>query len=282
MQAIISLFGEKILAWEEDSLEVLDCLINRFYFYLSFFFLCFLLTGVKGHSYDAGGESELELYLLPENHPLKPLLDTLFSNARVCLDIKSMKKAGFIDPYPRKFTRLVVTHHPLLEGYIIKLYLDAQRYHKNQSELQHWLNRIRGAHLIREHIKQNKLEHLFKVPQKWVYRLPEFPSPPAEVIQKNYILVVEDMQLTRRQENKEIWSSKIVTPELLHNLYDLLNALGLHDCGSIDNIPFSQDGRITFIDTESFDQWPVNLKKLTPYLSPEMKKYWVQIILSKE
>ncbi len=219
---------------------------------------------------------------MPEDHPVKPIADALFSQSRATLDIKSMKNAGFIDPYPRKFTHVVVTRHPLLEGYVLKVYLDAQRYFKKESELYHWLNRITGAELIRKYIEENSLEEIFKVPQKWIYRLPDFPAPAREFLKKEYILIVEDMELVSREENKELWSSALVTPDLLHHIFTLLNTIGLHDCGSIENIPFTKDGRIAFIDTETYNSWPVNFKKLAPGLSKEMKIYWNQLVLEEK
>lgn len=217
-----------------------------------------------------------DVYLMPDDHPAKVVLDHIFSKSRAILDTKSMVKSGFINPYPRKFTRLVVTRHPSLEGYIIKTYLDAQRYYKKKSEHHYWKLRIQGAQAIRNFIELHEWKDQFKVPQKWIYALPETPAPPAELLRKNYILVEEDMEIYSRKENKMQWASKTVTPDLLNHLFELLNELGLHDCTSIDNIPFSKDGRIAFIDTQTFNEWPIDYGKLTPYLSEEMKHYWVQ------
>ena len=122
-----------------------------------------------------------------------------------------MKKAGFTHPCPRKFTRLIVTRHPWLEGYIIKLYLDAQRYYKKQSELEHWCSRIEGANLIRDYIRENSLEHIFNVPQKWIYPLPKFPVPPKELKRKNYILICEDMGILDNEQNQKASSAQQYT-----------------------------------------------------------------------
>jgi hypothetical protein len=242
--------------------------------------LCILALIISGKAYsqELGQEFDLQAYLLPDNHPIKSSLDSIFSQSRACLDIKSMKKAGFANPKPRKFTRLIVTSHPLLKGYIVKLYLDAQRHYKRKTELGHWSARILGAHYIREYIDKNNLHHLFKIPHKWIYRLPDMPKPPRELNRKEYILICEDMQILDRKQNQEAWSSNAVTPELLSHLYNMLNDLGLHDCGSIDNIPFTTDGRIAFIDTETYGEWPVNYKRLSQHLSLEMKTYWTGLI----
>lgn len=226
--------------------------------------------------------SHIDPYLMPENHPAKPILDEIFSKSRAILNMKSMVKAGFIDPYPRKFTRLVVTKHPLLEGYIIKTYLDAQRYYKKKPEHHYWILRIQGAQAIRDAIEKNGWQEHFKVPHKWVYPLPETPAPPKEFLAKKYLLVEEDMQLRSQKENKTQWRSETVTFEWLDRLFQLLDELGLHDCASIDNIPFSIDGRVAFIDTQTFHRWPVDYDKLKHFLSDEMKIYWSQLAKNKK
>lgn len=62
--------------------------------------------------------------------------------------------------------------------------------------------------------------------------------------------------------------------ELLSALYDVLEITGLKDCAKPANIPFSQDGRIAFVDTQSWKEWPVDYNKLTDYLSPDLQVYW--------
>ena len=104
--------------------------------------------------------------------------------------------------------------------------------------------------------------------------LPEDPSPPKQFIRKDFILVEEDMNLLDKESNLAMWKSDSITEELLDALYHLLEELGLNDCAKPDNAPFSSDGRIAFIDTETHHSWPVNYSKLTPHLSPEMKTHW--------
>ncbi|NGX43431.1 MAG: hypothetical protein K940chlam7_01728 [Chlamydiae bacterium] len=218
--------------------------------------------------------NEVTPYLLPDDHPIKPVLDRIFSEERVLLSIKSMKKAGFHNPKPRKWTHTIVTTHPEVPGYVFKVFLDSQRYFKGKPEYIHWLERIQGALTIDAEIKKRGWDDIFKVPKKWIYLLPEEPSAPKEFIRKNFILVVEDMSIFDTKENVEKWKSDWITEEKLGMLHILLEELGLHDCTKPDNIPFSIDGKISFIDTQTFNQWPVLYKKLTPYLSPEMQTHW--------
>lgn len=213
-------------------------------------------------------------FFMPQSHPIKHRLDSLFSSKRVTLNMETLQKAGFKKSKPRKFTKLIVTTHPKFPGYIFKLYLDAQRPHKNIPEHQFWVMRIEGAKKIRSYIAQHDLKGLFKVPKKWIYALPTHPLPPEGYYRRMSILVEEDMEILSNTENKQAWASDDVTHLLLHELYMMLKTLGLRDCAKPENIPFSRDGRIAFIDTQTHGSSTVHFSKLNHALSPENRTYW--------
>jgi len=217
-------------------------------------------------------------YLLPQTHPLHEQLEKIFTSSRVILNLKTLKKAGFTKCKPRKFTRLLVTTHPNTPGYIYKLYLDAQKYYKKLPEYEYWLMRVKGANLILKEIRELGLEEYFKVPKKWIYQLPHSPSPPSEFLRKDFILVEEDMGLYNEKENAKMWKSDKVSREILDGLYTILKNIGLHDCVKIDNIPFSKDGKIAFVDTQTYHEWPVQYKNLIQSLSPDNQEYWKSLI----
>ncbi|MFQ5729871.1 MAG: hypothetical protein ACE5GN_05885 [Waddliaceae bacterium] len=221
--------------------------------------------------------NQVSPYFLPMDHPIRPVLDRIFSKDRVTLSLKSMKKAGFINPSPRKWTHLIVTKHPDVPGYVFKIFLDVQRYFKQKPEHVHWLERIHGAQTLEAEINKRRWHHIFKVPKKWIYPLPAEPSPPKAFLRKNFILVEEDMDIFDTTANHEKWKSNWVTTAILDAVYTLLQKFGLHDCAKPDNIPFSKDGRISFVDTQTLYQWPVLYKKLMPHLSPEMQGYWEKL-----
>jgi hypothetical protein len=216
-------------------------------------------------------------YLLPETHPAKPKLDAIFSSQRALLNLKTLEKAGFRNPKPRKYTHLIVTSHPDLEGYVIKLYVDAQRYYKDTPEWKYWILRIQGAHAIEHEIQRRGLQEYFKVPKKWIYAVPGKPQPSEEYLTKNFILIEEDMDLCTSKMNHSLWKGSTTDKELLQSLYSLLEDLGLKDCAKPDNVPFSIDGKIAFIDTQTWGEWPVLYEKLTPFLSKEMKAHWKKL-----
>jgi hypothetical protein len=219
---------------------------------------------------------QVKPYLLPENHPIRPQLDELFRSQRAILSEKSMEKAGFTNPSPRKWTHLIVTKHPDFPGYIFKLYLDAQRYHNDKPEYVHWIERASGAQAIQHLIEENGWQSEFKTPKKWIYPLPDAPSPPKEFIRKNFIIVEEDMEILSHKDNYSRWKTAQNKDKLL-KLYTICETLGVHD-SKPDNMPFSHDGKIAFVDTQPMFTWPVAYAKITPFLSDSLKKYWKQLI----
>lgn len=216
-------------------------------------------------------------YLMPDDHPIKDDLDTLFGNYRATFNLDTLKKAGFDKAFPRKFTRLIVTRHPRFAGYIFKIYLDVQRYHSDKSEYTQWIARVKGAEAIREYIQHTGTEHLFKVPHAWIYALPAKPKCPEGYMPKDYILIEEDMDLISSEENKLLWASDEIEPSLLDAVFALVGEIGLDDCLKPDNLPFGEDGRIAFIDTESYGK-KVKYKHLTSFLSEQNQEYWKQLI----
>ena len=135
---------------------------------------------------------------------------------------------------------------------------------------------MQGAEKIRREIAKRGIDAYFKVPQKWIYAVPQVFLPPSGYQTKYYILVEEDMDIVSDDENKFIWASSQVTPQMLDSLFGLLKTIGLNDCAKPDNIPFSRDGRIAFIDTQAF-YGRVDYSNLTPYLSRSNQIYWEQL-----
>ena len=218
---------------------------------------------------------ELAPYLIPEDHPIKERLDAFFGRKRVSFHENSLKEAGFSNYTPREFTRLIVAKHPEFPGYIFKIYLDVQRYYHSRPEWYFWVMRVRGANLIRKEVEEKGWQHLFKVPQKWIYVLPSSPKAKKGYLAKETILVEEDMELLDRSENKAAWKSERVNRNFLVSLYHILHKFELLDCAKIDNIPFAQDGRVAFVDTQTFYAGYVEWDSLNRHLNRESRAFWV-------
>lgn len=240
---------------------------------------------------------EIQEYLIPDDHPVKGKLDQIFSSSRAFADQKSMKRAGFAPAKPESHTGIIVTRHPMLQGYVIKAYLDDAAYLKGRPEYIYWCRRVKGARLVQKVITAHGYEHLFKVPRKWIYLLPDEPSPPfpdeplppfpdepsppSKYLRKVFILVEDDMNILNNKKNEKRWKSKRVSKELLKGLYTITTESGLSDSTKPDNCPFSKDGKVAFVDTQTFNRGYVKYDNLKPYLSPSMKAYWEKITEEK-
>ena len=83
------------------------------------------------------------------------------------------------------------------------------------------------------------------------------------------------MQLIPSKENYNNWRKKI-TKKHLDELYLIIS----HGNGSSyrpDNVHFTYNNTIAFIDTEYPDRKP-NFSSIRPYLSDGMKNYWDKLI----
>jgi hypothetical protein len=221
---------------------------------------------------------QVEKYLIPDDHPIKKKLDRIFSSSRVLQNMETMEAADFICLPPQHQTQMIVAKHPELPGYVLKLYLDKQKYYRGKPEYHHWLVRIKGARLIRKYLQRSQYGALFKVPKKWLYLLPDEPSPPAHYLRKKFILVAEDMRLYDEKTNEALWGDERVTEDFLKALYKITTTLGLRDSAKPSNCQFSIDGKAAFIDTEVYNRSDgVRYRKLTPFLSESMKVFWYKI-----
>lgn len=235
-------------------------------------FLSLIFSIITFGACDASNENP---YLLPANHPIKPQLDNIFFHLRATATPLSMKMAGFERIGDWKWDKVFVARHPNLKGYLIKAYLDDHLL-MDDTMLVH---RIIGAEVIRSAIDAHGYQSYFKVARKWLYQLPGFPNTLPGLKQKNYILVVEDMDIVDEKTNKKMFNKSIHEKQLFALFY-IINSLGLADSIYIKNIPFTNDGKIAFVDTERYHLWPVPLQKLTPMLNSKMKKFWKQHTLS--
>lgn len=213
--------------------------------------------------------SEVSPYLLPENHPLKPCLDLIFSTNCIANGI-ALYKAGFrYDSYNNPM-KVIVAKHPKLEGYIIKLFLDNQPV---GLEWPHWIKRIEGAKLIKKTIEQKEYAASFKVPRKWIYFI---PCKHNILSGRHFILIAEEMDIVQHRKTCSQWKNQ-ATYEQIYMFWDLLETCGLSDSIYIQNIPYCKDGKYTFLDTEYYLDWPIEYHKFNKYLKKGKLKLWKQL-----
>lgn len=217
----------------------------------------------------------LQTYLLPSNHPIKPKLDKIFKASRVTQSTQSVKDAGFTRHIARNYSFAVVSPHPELKGYLVKMFLDNQ---SNTPDFEQWVERIDGANYVKASIKAHGYEKLFKVPNKWIYPLPLEPSPSPGSYRKNFILVVEDMKIYRGRKTTKRWQGNQMTMKRADAFFVILQDVGLKDSIYPFNVPFCEDGKQAFIDTEHHHKWPICFNLTTPYFNPMMQEYWLHLI----
>lgn len=219
----------------------------------------------------------LKSYLLPENMPVKEVLDKIFSE-RVTSDYHAFERAGFMykDRLTRK--RLIAKHHKIPD-YLIKTYLDVHSLAK--PDWMYWKHRIDGARKVQKTIDKRGYQHIMKVPGKWLYPLPAKPAS-KEAYPITCILVVEDMHVYHDKRNKEKYR-ELMNKERMDALYTVLKENKMWDSIHIFNIPFSNDGKIAFIDTEIFNSnsRPVRFSRMTKFMPPKLQGYWKHISKGK-
>jgi hypothetical protein len=219
-------------------------------------------------------------YLLPLDHPMKPVLDAIFSQSRVVESEQSLVNAGFewiAGPMP--FSYIIVVRHPMVPGYVFKLYLDSEI--RSRKEIPHltWLaRRCAGARGIKKIIERHNLRR-FSVPDKWLYILP--PHSFFTTLQSEAVVLIEtDMQPESHEVSKRMWQTAI-TRKHLDELYLILKE-GYGGNGTISlfcNVPFTKRGVFAFTDTEDPRQCiEPKLKHVKKYISKEMQAYWDKLI----
>lgn len=213
-------------------------------------------------------------YLMPLNHHMKPVLDDIFSRSRAIESLEALENAGFHTI--SKF--IAVARHPSVPGYLFKFYFDSE--HRLRKEKRPgWarlVERCLGAKNIRKLISNEGIKE-FIVPDKWIYPLPQHPLPRIQLDkeQQLIVLLVTEMDLVSSEECRQAWKTKI-TPRHLDELYCILSH-GFASTYLIANVSYTKQGKFACLDTE-FAQRKLHYDRVTHYLSDEMQQYWIQLI----
>lgn len=222
--------------------------------------------------------ASVQPYFLPVNDNLRVRLDRIFSASRVTADRKSLEAAGF-ELTPDQGLHVVVASHRDLKGYLVKVILD--KYDPNTAgkgeDWQHWIKRIEGERVIRLAINDLGYKKYFKVPRQWIYPLPRGPKCPEKegYYPKGFILIVEDMKLESKETNTQLYRK--IGKKYLDAIYTITTKYGLSDCCNKHNLPWCKDGKMAFVDTETFHNWPINYHRLVEFLSTDKRTYWKKL-----
>ena len=167
--------------------------------------------------------------------PIFPRLGDLFTDPKMFRSFDHFSSAGFalVEHAPHK---IMAGSHKRARGYLFKKYDNDS---PGQTQLRNYMHRIEGSRLIRTFI----VEHGFSrvtAPKKWLYELP--PSFP-----ERYLLVVETVELVSRLDTEAAYR-RIGTKQMQELATILYYFRGLNSTPS--NLPFTEEGKIAFIDTE--------------------------------
>lgn len=214
--------------------------------------------------------SQVAPYLLPETHPVKPVLDQIFSGERAICTQDTMKAAGFHIITEGHWSDTIIATHGGADGYFFKFFTEDQAH---IDEVKRLLARIKGAILAQNIVDKHQWNKLFKVPRKWLYILPEDPDPAFGIPSKRVVLVAEDMRLLSKDASYAKWRNPNFDKKLFKAVFQVLTEGGFSDSSYAFNLPFAKDGRIALIDNDKHNKRPIPFHTLFRYLHPSVKTY---------
>jgi hypothetical protein len=223
-------------------------------------------------------QSSIAPFLLPLDHPIKPMLDSIFSTSRAIENERTLVDAGFtVIAGPMPFSFIIVARHPAVPGFVFKVYLDSES--RLRKQIPHWkwlVRRCIGARGIRNVIKHENIRY-FLVPDKWLYVLPVYPY--SNVLNPQPIILVEtDMEPESHQVSEHMWKTAVRSKHL-DELYSILKQ-GYGGSGTLclsHNVPYTKSGKFAFTDTED-RRADLKLTYIKKYLSKDMQHYWDSLI----
>lgn len=211
-------------------------------------------------------------YLLPLDHPIKSVLDEIFSRSRVISNEDTLHKAGFRLLFSQKRSFIRVVSHPRLPGYLLKIYLDSeQRIMEGPAGWKRLAGRCVVAKAIKEIIKKNHVRS-FVVADKWLYPL---PAPKVwDSSKQPVVLVVKNMNICNKNQSANAWKNRVSLSTV-----EELNTIFNHGYGSAllpVNLPYTKNHKFAFIDTE-FKTRKLPVEHVERYLSSKMWRYWNEV-----
>ena len=130
-----------------------------------------------------------------------------------------------------------------------------------EKQLRNYMHRVEGANLIRTFIAENGFSRVV-VPGKWLYELPSsFPE--------RYMIVAEKVDLVSRSDTESAYGR--IGKEQMHELATILyHFRGLNSTAA--NLPYTEDGKIAFIDTERWHHDKDLLHKIGDRIPSDRRK----------
>jgi len=189
--------------------------------------------------------------------PIFALMGELFTDPKTFESYGRFEKAGFslVDHAPHK---IMTGSHKRARGYFFKKY-DNDKPGKKQ--LRNYMHRVEGSRLIRAFIAERGFSRVV-APRKWLYELPSsFPE--------RYLVVAEKVDLVSRSDTERAYG-RIGSEQMRELATILYHFRGLNSTAA--NLPYTEDGRIAFIDTERWHHDKDLLRKVGDRLPSDRKK----------
>jgi hypothetical protein len=194
--------------------------------------------------------------------PIDP--SKLFTDRRMFESFDRFSDAGFklVDHSENK---VMTGGHKAFPGYFFKKYNNDK---PDKKQIRNYMHRIEGARLLRNFITERGFTTVI-APRKWLYELPaSFPE--------RYLVIAERLALVDRSGTEDAYGriGKTQIAELATILYYFR---GLNSTAA--NLPYTEDGKIAFIDTERWHHDKDLLRKVGDRL-PSSRKDQAEEIFS--
>ena len=180
-------------------------------------------------------KSDLSDQLLPPGD-FKDALDALFEEGMHPRCALEAAECTFIKDDFR-----VIATHPDFPEWIIKA-VPPQHSHRVFAKAMN-VGRVRCAREIAAVVEKYNLRHII-VPQKYLYHL---PGAPYKLNDENFVVIAQTLVLVEEDRMPLMWD--LLNVEQEDELAKVIKKVGYFDV-SEDNICFTTDGKIAFIDTE--------------------------------
>jgi len=189
--------------------------------------------------------------------PILPLMGELFTDPKMFESYGRFEKAGFslVEHSPNK---ILTGSHKRVRGYLFKKYNNDK---PGKKQLRNYMHRVEGARFLRTFIAEHGFSRVV-APKKWLYELPTaFPE--------RYLVIAEKVDLVSRDATERAYAriGKEQAGELATILYYFR---GLNS--TAQNLPYTEDGKIAFIDTERWHHEKDLLRKVGDRLSTDRRK----------
>jgi hypothetical protein len=167
--------------------------------------------------------------------PFVPVLVELFTDPKMFASFDRFRAAGF-SLVEHAENKIMAGSHKQLKGYLVKKYNNDR---SGKMQLLNYMHRIEGARLLRAFITERCFQCVI-APHKFLYELP--PAFP-----ERYLVIAEKLDLVSRRDTERAYErlARKQARELSTILYYFR---GLNSTAA--NLPFTEDDKIAFIDTE--------------------------------